>query len=64
MEDPEGNDKRQEGVLQRQIVKSHESLHAQRDAVAAVVYLDDPNADVLMEFHHISGMGDATVGHL
>ena len=64
MEDPEGNGERQEGVLQRQIVTSLESLHAQRDAVTTVVYLDDPDADVLMEFHHISGMGDATVGHL
>ena len=29
-----------------------------------MVHLDDADTDVLMEFHYISGMGDATVGHL
>ena len=29
-----------------------------------MIHLDDADTDVLMEFHHISGMGDATVCHL
>ena len=41
-----------------------ESFHAQGDAIAASVNFDDADADVLMEFEHIGGMGNATIGHL
>ena len=40
------------------------AFHAEGDAVATVVDLDDAHLDVLMEFHYVERMGNTTIGHL
>ena len=41
-----------------------DSFQTQGYAVATTVDLDDSDADVLMELHHVCRMGNATIGHL
>ena len=41
-----------------------DALHRQRDALTATVDFEYTYRDVLVEFEHVSGVGDTAVGYL